>query len=66
MFDEATFSRRVMFGEATFTSGEGSLSFERSRVLSSDTRNIWPTGWGLGPDGSGGYTVVRANGDGGS
>ena len=58
IFDGATFSRMVMFGEATFTRGEGSSSFKRSRVLSSDTRNIWPTGWCLGPDGSGGYTVV--------
>ena len=61
-FDEATFSGDAMFDEATFSGGEGSLSFKQSRVLSPDAQHVWPTGWCLGPDGSGGYTVVRANG----
>jgi len=38
------------------------LTFDRSRVLSPDAQHVWPTGWCLGPDGSGGYTVVRADG----
>ena len=33
--------------------------FSRSRVLSPDAEHVWPTGWCLEPDGSGGYTVVR-------
>ena len=63
-FDKATFSGVAEFNGATFSGGEGSLSFERSRVLSPDAQHVWPTGWCLGPDGSGGYTVVRANDDG--
>ena len=65
-FDRATFSGLATFGGATFSGGEGSLSFDRSGVLSSDARDVWPTGWRLGPDGSGGYTVVRVEDDGGS
>ena len=63
-FDDATFSGEAMFDEATFSGGEGSLSFKQSRVLPSDARHVWPTGWRLGPDGSGGYTVIRAKDDG--
>ena len=67
-FDEATFNGGVTFDEATFNGGEDSLSFNESRVLSPspDPPHAWPTGWRLGPDGSGGYTVVRANGAGSS
>jgi hypothetical protein len=60
-FDQATFSGNARFDGATFGGGEGSLYFLGSRVLSPDARHVWPTGWCLGPDGSGGYTVVRAN-----
>jgi len=55
----------ALFAEATF-SGERSLSFMRSRVLSPDAELTWPTGWCLGPDGKGGHTVVRAKDDGSS
>ena len=63
-FDGATFSGSAPFDGATFSGGEASLSFEGSRVLSPDAEHVWPTGWCLGPDGSGGYTVVRENDDG--
>ena len=59
-FDRATFSGNAVFRGATFSEGENSLSFGGSRVLSPDAEHVWPTGWSLGPDGSGGYTVVRA------
>jgi Pentapeptide repeats (9 copies) len=55
-FEEATFKGSAGFDAATFS---GRLSFERSRVVSPGAGHIWPTGWCLGPDGSGGYTVVR-------
>jgi len=58
LFGEGTFSDCVSFDEATFR-GEATLSFGGSRVLSPDDEHVWPTGWCLGPDGSGGYTVVR-------
>ncbi len=58
-FGEANFSGTATFGETTFSLAEGNLSFERSRVLSSDAQHVWPMGWHLGPDGSDGYTVVR-------
>jgi hypothetical protein len=57
-FDEATFGGSAVFDGATFSTS-GSLSFKRSCVLSSDARHAWLTGWSLGADGSGGYTVVR-------
>jgi Pentapeptide repeats (9 copies) len=63
-FDEVTFGGWAVFEAATFGGGEGSLSFKRSRVLSSDHRPAWPTGWCLGSDGNGGFAVVRANDDG--
>jgi hypothetical protein len=50
------------FRGATFSGDEASLSFDRSRVLSPDAQHSWPTGWHIAPDGSGGYTVVRATG----
>jgi Pentapeptide repeats (9 copies) len=65
-FDGVTFCRCARFARATFSGGESSLFFDRSRVLSPspDPPHEWPTGWCLGPDGSGGYTVVRANDNG--
>ena len=60
-FDAATFSDLAYFKGATFSGGEGSLSLKGSRVLSPDAQHSWPAGWCLGPDGSGGYTVVRAD-----
>src|SRR5207244_3820202 len=63
-FDRATFGGGVMFDGARFSDASGSLFFERSHVLSPDARFSLPTGWRLGPDGSGGYTVVRAENDG--
>ena len=63
-FGGATFSADARFDRATFTGGGDGMSFERSRVLSPGAQHVWPTGWRLGPDDSGGHTVVRANGDG--
>ena len=63
-FNGATFTAAAGFLGATFTGGADGVSFERSRVLSPDAEHVWPTGWCLGPDDSGGHTVVRANGDG--
>jgi Pentapeptide repeats (9 copies) len=60
-FDEATFNGAVLLDETTFGSGEGSLSLEGSHVLSPRPLQAWPPGWVVGPDSSGGYTVVRAN-----
>ena len=61
-FDEATFTGDAWFGRATFNGGADALSFERAHVLSPGAPHAWPTGWCLGPDDSGGHTVVRANG----
>ena len=63
VFAEATFGGSAVFHEATFRGSDNSLSFHGSRVLSPDAYHVWPAGWCLGPDGSGGYTVVRANDD---
>jgi uncharacterized protein YjbI with pentapeptide repeats len=57
VFDKTTFSGTATFDKATFSTV---LSFKGSRVLSPDAKHDWPTGRCLGPDGSGGYTVVRA------
>jgi Pentapeptide repeats (9 copies) len=72
-FESATFTGLTHFDRATFCSITGfrgvtinamaSMSFERSRVLRPKAKNTWPTGWRLGTDGTGGYTVVRANDD---
>ena len=62
-FGNATFSGRAVFERATF-SRDGKLHFKGSCVLSPSAEHVWPTGWCLGPDGRGGYTVVRANDDG--
>jgi uncharacterized protein YjbI with pentapeptide repeats len=59
-FDKATFSGTAWFDGATFSGGENSLSFDWSVVTRPDAQHFWPTGWCLGPDGNGGYTVVRA------
>ena len=58
-FNQVTFGGRADFGGAIFL--PGNMYFARSRVLSPDDEHAWPTGWGIGPDGNGGYTVVRAN-----
>ena len=63
-FRGATFKADTRFNEATFSGGADSLNFEQSRVLSPDAKHSWPTEWRLEPDGSGGYTVTRANNDG--
>jgi uncharacterized protein YjbI with pentapeptide repeats len=60
-FGGATFNGNAEFGEATFTRGGSYFDFDRSRVASSMAEQIWPTGSRLEPDGSGGYTVVRAD-----
>ena len=62
-FGGATFSGTAWFNEAAFSRAADGVSFERSRVLSPGAQHVWPTGWRLGPDDSGGHTVVRANGD---
>ena len=59
----------AVFKGVTFRGGaqfdrEGNWSFEESHVLSPDANHVWPPGWCLGPDGSGGYTLVRANDEG--
>jgi hypothetical protein len=63
VFAEGTFGGSAVSHEATFGGGENSLSFDRSRVLSPEARHAWPPGWRLAPNGSSGYTVVRANDD---
>ena len=62
-FDTATFGGDARFDGATLSRAGGS-SFKEARVILSDAEHVWPTGWCLGPDGSGGYTVVRAKDDG--
>ena len=51
------------FNEAAFSGGADSLNFKQSRVVSPDAKHNWPTEWRLERDGSGEYTVVRANDD---
>ena len=63
-FGAATFTGDARFDEVTVSGAKASLGFMGSRVLSPDDEHVWPTGWCLGPDGSGGYTIVRENGDG--
>ena len=63
-FIGATFGGAASFDRATFSGGEDYLSFDQSGVTRPDAEHVWPVGWHLGPDGSGGYTVVRANDDG--
>jgi hypothetical protein len=72
VFADATFSERAYFGTATFGGtanfqganfirGEDRVAFERSLVLSPDAQHTWPTGWSIGPVGSGEQTVIRTN-----
>jgi uncharacterized protein YjbI with pentapeptide repeats len=63
-FRSVIFSGPADFAGATFSRGDDWLSFGESRVTSPDVQRVWPTGWRLGPDSNGGYTVVRANDDG--
>jgi hypothetical protein len=58
-----TFGGSAVFIDATFGGhGEPQLSFAGSHVLKPTLyMSGRPAGWRLGPDGSGGYTVVRAN-----
>lgn len=58
-FYEVTFGKRTNFSEASFTDGADRLPFKRSRVLAPKGDHVWPPGWGIGPDGKGGYLVVR-------
>jgi uncharacterized protein YjbI with pentapeptide repeats len=62
-FEMATFSDAARFDRASFSGVAGSLSFDRSHVLSPSAQHVWPPGWRLGPDGSGGYTVVPPDDD---
>ena len=65
-FIEAAFGGGAWFGEAAFSRGADALHFEQARVLSPGASHVWPTGWQLADADGGGYTVVRANNDGGS
>ena len=65
-FDRAAFSGGAWFGEAAFSGGADALHFEQARILSPGASHVWPTGWRLADADGGGYTVIRANDDGGS
>jgi uncharacterized protein YjbI with pentapeptide repeats len=65
-FGEAALSGSAWFSEATFSGGADTLHFERARILSPGASHVWPPGWRLADADGGGYTVVRANDDGGS
>ena len=65
-FGEAAFSGGAWFGEAAFSANADALHFEQARILSPGASHVWPTGWRLADADGGGYTVVRANDDGGS
>ena len=65
-FDEAAFTGGAWFGEATFTGGADALHFEQTRILSPGASHVWPTGWRLADADGAGFTVIRANDDGGS
>ena len=65
-FGEAALSGGAWFGEATFSGGADALHFEQARILSPGASHVWPPGWRLADADGGGYTVVRANDDGGS
>ena len=65
-FGGATFTGGAWFGEASFRGGADALHFEQARILSAGASHVWPTGWRLAGANGGGYTVVRANDDGGS
>ena len=65
-FGQAALSGRAWFSEATFRGGADALHFEQARILSPAASHLWPTGWRLVDADGSGYTVVRANDDGGS
>jgi Pentapeptide repeats (9 copies) len=65
-FGEAALSGSAWFGDATFRGGPDALHFERAQILSPGASHVWPPGWRLADADGGGYTVVRANDDGGS
>jgi hypothetical protein len=65
-FVEAALSGSAWFSGATFSGGADALHFERARILSPGASHVWPPGWRLADAAGGGYTVVRANEDGGS
>jgi len=60
VFVRADFSGDARFDGATFSGGEACLFFDQSGVALPDAQHVWPTGRWLGPDGKGGYTVVRS------
>ncbi len=65
-FAKAALGGGAWFSEATFTGGADALHFEQARILSPGASHVWPAGWRLAGADGGGYTVVRANDDGGS
>jgi uncharacterized protein YjbI with pentapeptide repeats len=65
-FGEVALGGSAWFSEATFSGGADALHFERARILSPAASHVWPPGWRLADADGGGYTVVRANDDGGS
>ena len=65
-FGNAAFSGGAWFGDASFSAGADALHFEQARIFSPSASHVWPTGWRLADADGGGFTVVRANDDGGS
>jgi hypothetical protein len=65
-FGQAALGGQAWFSEATFSGGADALHFEQARILSPGASHVWPSGWRLVDADGGGYTVVRANDDGGS
>ena len=64
-FGQTALSGRAWFSEATVRGGADALHFEQARILSPGASHVWPTGWRLVDADGSGYTVVRANDDGG-
>ena len=62
LFSEAAFSRDAWFGGATFERGPDSISFADVVIGSSDNHHVWPEGWQLQDNGTGGLSVVRTDG----
>jgi Pentapeptide repeats (9 copies) len=65
-FGDASFSGGAWFGDASFSAGTDALHFEQARIFSPGASHVWPAGWRLAGADGGGFTVVRANDDGGS
>jgi hypothetical protein len=65
-FGEAAFTGGVWFGDASFSADADALHLEQARIFSPGASHVWPTGWRLADADGGGFTVVRANDDGGS